>query len=171
MPIKASADKVLREIRMFGKDFSGWSETDVVANGEPEPPAPTQGETKTDVTQFRAKKSKAVMKAGAKTKYQFQVMLSLGVPLEEIHLFADAAHWLRYFPQTWQKDLTDFGCAIDWRRSFVTTDANPYYDRFIRWQMRRLKALGKIQYGKRYTVYSPLDGQPCLDHDRQSGVS
>lgn len=171
MPIKACADKLVREIEMFGKDFSGCSEDDVVdgtANGAPT--APVSEQTKADVTKFsNTKKGKAALKTGMKTKYQFQVMLSLGVPLEEIHLFADAHHWLRHFPQLWQKHLTELGCAIDWRRSFVTTDANPYYDSFVRWQMRRLKELGKIQFGKRYTVYSPKDGQPCLDHDRQSG--
>lgn len=24
-------------------------------------------------------------------------------------------------------------------------------------------------YGKRYTIYSPKDGQPCMDHDRSTG--
>jgi len=32
-----------------------------------------------------------------------------------------------------------------------------------------LKANGKIEYGKRYTVYSERDGQPCADHDRATG--
>ena len=103
------------------------------------------------------------------TEYQFQVMLSMGIPCEDIHKFADAAHWLYHFPQAWQEALTNFGCAIDWRRSFVTTDVNPYYDSFVRWQMRRLKELGKIRFGKRYTVFSPKAGQPCLGHDRSSG--
>lgn len=35
--------------------------------------------------------------------------------------------------------------------------------------MNRLKDMGKILYGKRYTVYSPKDGQPCMDHDRSAG--
>jgi leucyl-tRNA synthetase len=26
------------------------------------------------------------------------------------------------------------GCGVDWRRAFVTTDMNPYYDSFVRWQ-------------------------------------
>jgi hypothetical protein len=26
------------------------------------------------------------------------------------------------------------GCGVDWRRSFITTDMNPYYDSFVRWQ-------------------------------------
>ena len=58
---------------------------------------------------------------------------------------------------------------VDWRRSFITTDANPFYDSFVRWQFLRLKQLGKIEFGKRYTIYSPRDGQPCMDHDRSSG--
>ena len=28
---------------------------------------------------------------------------------------------------------------------------------------------GKIKFGERYTIYSEKDGQPCMDHDRQSG--
>ncbi|KOB74537.1 Leucyl-tRNA synthetase [Operophtera brumata] len=32
-----------------------------------------------------------------------------------------------------------------------------------------LKERNKIMYGKRYTVYSPLDKQPCMDHDRSTG--
>lgn len=59
---------------------------------------------------------------------------------------------------------------MDWRRSFITTDANPYYDAFVRWHMNTLYKVGnKIVKDKRFTVYSPLDGQPCADHDRASG--
>ena len=96
-------------------------------------------------------------------------MLALGIPQGDIYKFAEAQYWLHFFPQLWQKHLVEFGCAIDWRRSFITTDINPYYDSFVRWQMRRLKELGKIQFGKRYTIYSPKDGQPCLGHDRSVG--
>jgi leucyl-tRNA synthetase len=173
MPIRACADKLTREIEMFGQNFERCEEHEIVngdngADGIPIP-APTQTQTKADVTKFtNIRKGKAALKT-VKTKYQFQVMLAIGIPLEEIHKFADAHYWLRYFPQLWKKHLTEFGCGIDWRRSFVTTDANPYYDSFVQWQMRRLRDMGKIQFGKRYTVYSPKDGQPCLDHDRQSG--
>ena len=61
------------------------------------------------------------------------------------------------------------GCGIDWRRSFITTDRNPYYDRFIQWQFRRLHKDGRVIKDKRYAIYSPLDGQPCADHDRSEG--
>lgn len=39
----------------------------------------------------------------------------------------------------------------------ITTDMNPYYDSFIRWQFNTLKANDKIHYGKKYTIYSALD--------------
>lgn len=58
---------------------------------------------------------------------------------------------------------------VDWRRKFITTDANAFYDSFIRWQFNHLKARKKIMYGKRYTIFSPVDNQPCMDHDRSSG--
>ena len=46
---------------------------------------------------------------------------------------------------------------------------NPFYDSFVRWQFMRLKEKDKIKFGKRYTIFSPKDGQPCMDHDRSSG--
>ena len=30
---------------------------------------------------------------------------------------------------------------VDWRRSFITTDANPFYDSFVRWQFLTLKVV------------------------------
>lgn len=75
--------------------------------------------------------------------------------------------------------ITFLGCGSNTSQSsvvestgaaaFITTEINPYYDSFVSWQMRRLRQLGKIRFGKRFTVYSPKDGQPCLDHDRASG--
>lgn len=73
------------------------------------------------------------------------------------------------FPTFFQADNNALGSRIDWRRTFLTTDANPYYDTFVRWQVNKLYKLGKIKFGERYTIYSPKDGQPCMDHDRQEG--
>ncbi|KAK3056383.1 cytosolic leucyl tRNA synthetase [Extremus antarcticus] len=177
MPIKACADKLVREIEMFGQEFERCPIDEVAsedskpptqqANGAP--PAPVQETTKEDITKFTTKKSKANAKVNVNLKYQFQIMLAIGIPVEEIHRFSDPQYWLEYFPPLWKRDLTDLGCRVDWRRSMVTTDANPYYDAFVRWQMNRLKEMGKIRFGKRYTVYSPKDGQACMDHDRQTG--
>jgi leucyl-tRNA synthetase len=166
MPIKACADKLINEVKLFGQNFERYQDEDAEDDKANEKPAPSTHHE--DVTKFTAKKGKAASKV-VKMKYQFQIMRALGIPMEEIHLFADTHHWLEYFPPLCQRDLTNFGARIDWRRSFVTTDANPYYDAFVRWQMNRLRELKKIKYGKRYTVYSPKDGQPCMDHDRSEG--
>ena len=41
------------------------------------------------------------------------------------------------------------GCGVDWRRSFITTDMNPFYDSFVRWQFNTLKKHGKVIKDKR----------------------
>lgn len=163
MPIKACADKLTKEIGMFGQNFENYKE-----EAEEEPAAPKEAAPKADPTKFKATKGKVAAK-NIKAKYQFQIMQSIGIPTEEIHHFADANHWITYFSPLATRDLKSFGARIDWRRSFVTTDLNPYYDSFVRWHMRKLKEEGKIKFGKRYTIYSIKDGQPCLDHDRSSG--
>jgi leucyl-tRNA synthetase len=165
MPIKACADKLINEIEVFGQEFERYNEEDA---GDEKTAVPTPSTHHEDVTKFTAKKGKAASKV-VKRKYQFQIMKALDIPVQEIHRFADPQYWLEFFPPLCQRDLTNFGARIDWRRSFVTTDANPYYDAFVRWQMNRLKELKKIKFGKRYTIYSPKDGQPCMDHDRSEG--
>lgn len=162
MPIKAAADKIKREIQEFGSDFSGCPPSD------DEPAKVVEKVKSDDVTKFKATKSKAVAKQG-RGKYQFEIMLQLGITKEEVVKFADSAYWLEYFPPLVQKHVTAFGGRVDWRRSFVTTDVNPYFDAFVRWQITRLREVSKIKFGERYTIYSEKDGQACLDHDRQSG--
>lgn len=169
MPIKACADKLVEDVKKFGQNFEKFNEDDDEPAQNGVPIAPTQDvNVKEDITKFKSKKGKQAAKT-VKTNYQFQTMLTMGIPKEEIHKFSDANYWLEYFPPICKQDLIDFGCRIDWRRQFVTTDANPYYDAFVRWQMNRLHELNKILYGKRYTIYSPKDGQPCMDHDRTKG--
>nr|KAF6447299.1 hypothetical protein HJG63_007513 [Rousettus aegyptiacus] len=96
-------------------------------------------------------------------------MKSLGLDDEELAKFSEAEYWLDYFPPLAIQDLKRMGLKVDWRRSFITTDVNPYYDSFVRWQFLTLRERNKIKYGNRYTIYSPKDGQPCMDHDRQTG--
>lgn len=95
--------------------------------------------------------------------------MQVGIPEDEIPKFQEANHWLEFFPPLGREDLKAFGISADWRRSMITTSKNPYYDSFIRWQFRTLKELQKIVYGKKYTIYSELDRQPCADHDRSKG--
>ncbi|KAJ3523955.1 hypothetical protein NMY22_g11212 [Coprinellus aureogranulatus] len=166
MPIKASADKIIREIELFGADFENFDE--VNARIEAEKEAEEEKEAAVSQDKSKAKKGKLNAKSTGLT-YQFQIMESIGVPRSEIKKFADPMHWLKYFPPIAIDDNNSFGARIDWRRSFLTTPANPYYDSFVRWQVNKLYRLGKIKFGERYTIYSPKDGQPCMDHDRQDG--
>ncbi|KAJ4866887.1 ATP binding [Raphanus sativus] len=140
MPIKASADKLSREIKQFGN-----------------PPVFTAQERALEVEeesddalalpdQFRGKKSKVAAKSGGQV-YQWEIMRSFGL----------------------SDNLRAYGLGCDWRRSFGTTDVNPFFDAFVRWQMRKLKSMGKIVKDLRYTIFSPFDGQPCADHDRAFG--
>ncbi|XP_070553496.1 leucine--tRNA ligase, cytoplasmic-like [Ptychodera flava] len=161
MPIKACADKLKREMEDFGyPPRFPESETPKIIDEKSDEPK--------IVDKSKGKKSKAVAKTGG-AKYQWQIMSSLGIKDEEIRQFADTDHWLEYFPPKAIQDLKSMGLKVDWRRSFLTTDVNPYYDSFVRWQFLTLKDRGKVKFGKRYTIYSPKDGQPCMDHDRASG--
>uniref|UniRef100_A0A6B2KWU0 leucine--tRNA ligase n=1 Tax=Arcella intermedia TaxID=1963864 RepID=A0A6B2KWU0_9EUKA len=190
MPIKACADKLKREMELYGNppQFPVEPKQEQPEDKEPNQPKDTKpeekGKSKKDTKpedkpktskkegkpedKGKSKKSKTLQKAGG-SKYQWHIMEASGVPSEEIHKFADPQHWLKYFPPLAQADLQDLGAKIDWRRKFITTDVNPYYDAFVRWQFNKLKRGGKIKFGKRETIYSPLDGQPCMDHDRQTG--
>ncbi|XP_022841477.1 leucine--tRNA ligase, cytoplasmic-like isoform X1 [Olea europaea var. sylvestris] len=169
MPIKASADKIKREIEMFGYPpvFPVVKEEeDAEQEGKPEDEC-AGNQTQPDGV-FKGKKSKVVAKSGV-VKYQWEIMKGYGLIDEEIEKFKDPYHWLTFFPPLAVEDLKAFGLGCDWRRSFITTDMNPYFDSFVRWQMKKLKSMGKIVKDFRYTIYSPLDGQPCADHDRASG--
>ncbi|GAA5927076.1 hypothetical protein JCM1841_001908 [Sporobolomyces salmonicolor] len=172
MPIKAAADKLIREMEMFGPDFEkhGLPEDETVTPTDEPGNATAIATTSTTHSNdpSKAKKGKLAAKSTG-LQYQFQIMESIGVHRSEIKKFADPYHWLEHFPPIAQQDLNALGSRIDWRRSFITTPANPYYDSFVRWQMNKLHGLGYIKFGKRYTIFSPKDGQPCMDHDRQSG--
>nr|XP_045745492.1 leucine--tRNA ligase, cytoplasmic [Mirounga angustirostris] len=164
MPIKACADKLKREIELYGcpPDFPDEEEE------EEDEDISVKTEDVIIKDKAKGKKSKAAAKAGS-SKYQWGIMKSLGLSDEEIVKFSEAEYWLDYFPPLAIQDLKRMGLKVDWRRSFITTDVNPYYDSFVKWQFLTLRERSKIKFGKRYTIYSPKDGQPCMDHDRQTG--
>ncbi|KAL9934387.1 hypothetical protein V8E36_006843 [Tilletia maclaganii] len=167
MPIRATTDKLIREVELFGKDFSGFKEEEAESASEPpKPTAATSSATTSNVE--KATKGKLQAKSTGH-KYQFQILRAGGVPMEEIHEFTETKKWMDYFPPLAKAACGQFGARIDWRRAFFTTDANPYYDAFVRWQMNKLHSMQKIKFGERYTIYSVKDGQPCMDHDRAEG--
>ncbi|PFH31514.1 leucyl-tRNA synthetase [Besnoitia besnoiti] len=161
MPILACADKLKREVaqRQANEQRDGTLENEKKEHVE---------EQKTGEEEAKKRKSKVAAKTGD-AKTQWNIMESMGIPQEEIAAFADAQHWLRYFPPLAKRDLSRFGLAVDWRRSFVTTDINPFYDAFIRWQFNTLMKRGKLKFGMRATIFSRREKQACADHDRASG--
>ena len=178
MPIQAAANKLRDEIAR-GLTGGGGGGNEPEAGGDeeslPPPPAADAGATALSAeaqiaAKSKGKKQKLVNKGigGSKPKTQWSIMQQM-VPEDEIASFADPLKWLSYFPPFGASDLKAFGCAIDWRRSFITTSVNPFYDAFVRWQFNRLREGGRIKFGKRANVYSITDGQVCADHDRASG--
>ncbi|PAA92139.1 hypothetical protein BOX15_Mlig025338g2 [Macrostomum lignano] len=164
MPIKASADKLAREVELYGypPQFPAQDEEEEAAA------EPAESVDPNAVNKAKGKRSKAAAKSGG-ASHQWDIMRTMGLTDAQIRLFTSPAHWLRHFPPLCVRDLKSLGVKVDWRRSFITTDANPYYDAFVRWHFFRLRDSGRVKFGKRYTVFSPRDQQPCMDHDRSSG--
>jgi len=75
-------------------------------------------------------------------KKQIDILKLMGFSDNEIKNFSEVKHWIDVFVPAAQKDLIRFGAGVDWRRSFITTDLNPHYDKFIKWQFRILKEKG-----------------------------
>ncbi|KDO24439.1 leucyl-tRNA synthetase [Saprolegnia parasitica CBS 223.65] len=161
MPIQAAANKLKAELDEFG--FPPQFPVDAPETVPAPSSAPVTNESKA-----KGKKSKTVAKTGGLVR-QYDILSKMIPDLEMIPKFKDPNFWLQYFPPYGEEHLRRFGLATDWRRSFITTDVNPFYDAFIRWQLNTLKERSRVSRGKRPNVYSPIDKQTCADHDRQSG--
>jgi leucyl-tRNA synthetase len=198
MPIKSAADKLIREMEMFGPDFENYAsikEAEAAAeeaelSKDSDAPGNAAAVASTSATKSndpsKAKKGKLAAKSTG-LQYQFQIMESIGssslsfpfslpplsrshlslshtgVPREEIKKFAEPDHWLGYFPPIAQNDLNALGSRIDWRRSFITTPINPYYDSFVRWQMNKLHGLGYISAFLPFLCFRTQGGRKEID--------
>lgn len=170
MPIQACANKLKAELERFGNPpvFPG-AEAEAEAEAEADVDAEAGAGAATAAGPAKGKSKGKVASKASVLKYQWQILRESGVPEEILADFADPLAWLDYFPRYGVQHLKRMGLKADWRRSFITTDVNPYYDSFIRWQFNTLRALQKIKFGKRYAVFSTVDNQGCADHDRSAG--
>ncbi len=100
---------------------------------------------------------------------QTKIMGDMGIPESDIPKFADAEHWTRHFPGEIEKDMRRLGVSVDWRRKFITTSLNPYYDAFIRWQFTKLHELGFVRLGEHPIIWCPKCNSPVGDHARHTG--
>nr|CCA14882.1 LeucyltRNA Synthetase (Cterminal region) LeucyltRNA Synthetase (Central region) LeucyltRNA Synth putative [Albugo laibachii Nc14] len=161
MPIQAAANKLRNELDQYGcpPDFS-VDETKTlrdeaqISDGLP--------------NKSKGKRSKLAAKTSGVVR-QYSIMQLSDISDKDIPSFREPLHWLQYFPPHAVNDLKRYGMNIDWRRSFITTDVNTFYDAFIRWQLNILKKNGRISRGRRPNVFSVMDQQCCADHDRASG--
>jgi leucyl-tRNA synthetase len=92
--LKASSDKIIREMEMFGENFERYEPP---APQVDEEPAAAASQTASSARVDKGKKGKIAAKSTGH-KYQFQILESIGVPREEVKKFADPYYWLTYFP-------------------------------------------------------------------------
>lgn len=102
-------------------------------------------------------------------KKQIKLLKDEGFSDSEIKKFSKPETWIRIFGKKWMQDLKAMGLGIDWRRNFITTSMNPHYDRFVKWQFRKLKDKGLVSKGRHPVVWDPKTNMPVGDHDRTQG--
>lgn len=124
MPIQAAAN------RLAGEIDSGKIHSEKPKAPEPKP---QEEQKKTEGKKDKKGKKEAEPEVEKPKPTQYEILQQLNIPEEEIVQFKDAQHWLHYFPPKGMADLKEFGVSSDWRRSFITTSTNPYYDSFINW--------------------------------------
>mmetsp|Transcript_35455 Transcript_35455/g.47918 ORF Transcript_35455/g.47918 Transcript_35455/m.47918 type:complete len:184 (-) Transcript_35455:1902-2453(-) len=124
MPIQAAANRLKKEI----------------TSGNIHSKQPTAEEKKEQERLIKeAAKKKQKLEFPKVPFTQYEILTQLNIPEEEIPKFQDANYWLEFFPPRGQEDLKEFGLFADWRRSFITTSVNPFYNSFIEWQFHHLK--------------------------------
>ena len=100
---------------------------------------------------------------------QLRALEQMGITGALAESLAEPQAWFEHFPERFQQDLQSLGLAVDWRRSFITTDQNPAYDAFIRWQFNRLREGNYLRKGSFPVVWCPERETVVGDHDRISG--
>lgn len=158
MPIVAAAGKIKDELT------HNDAKTEAQVSEETVDDTSVTSEYKTT---YKSAKSKLTSKSG--DNGQIDTMLKMGIPNKDINKFIEPWHWVEYFIPEHLNAMIGLGFGIDTTKSFTTTSKTPHYDAFVQWQFNKLYEQGRLEYGKRYTIWSPKDDQPCQDHDRSKG--
>ncbi|MDE1765956.1 MAG: leucine--tRNA ligase [Thaumarchaeota archaeon] len=85
------------------------------------------------------------------------------VPEEKIKEFSEPVKIADYFHQEIKAGMIEMGYSIDWRREFTTID--PFYNKFIEWQFKKLKEKGLVIQGTHPVGWCPKDQNPVSQHD------
>ncbi len=100
---------------------------------------------------------------------QLKLLKEVGITEGELPKFEDPAYWITYFVPEAIKDYKAMGMSVDWRRQFHTTELNPHYDAFIRWQFNKLKEKKYVVKGKFPVVWCLKCNGAVSDHSRSVG--
>jgi leucyl-tRNA synthetase len=74
----------------------------------------------------------ALNKAGVH-KFQWEFMKGFGLSDEDIAKFQDSHYWVDILSSLAKKKLKVFGLGCDWKRLFIMTGVNPFYNALFRW--------------------------------------
>ena len=101
---------------------------------------------------------------------QIKILADMGIKeAAELKKFEEPEYWVKFFAPEFKKDFETIGISIDWRRNYITTSLNQYYDKFIKWQFSKLKEKNYVVKGKFPVVWCIKDNAPVGDHDRVEG--
>ncbi len=90
------------------------------------------------------------------------------VPEGKIREFIDPVRIADYFHEEIKAGMIEMGYSIDWRREFTTIDRG--YQKFIEWQIGKLKENNLIIQGSHPVGWCPNDQNPVSQHDTQGDV-
>jgi leucyl-tRNA synthetase len=60
-------------------------------------------------------------------------MKGFGLSDEDIAKFQDSHYWVDILSSLAKKKLKVFGLGCDWKRLFIMTGVNPFYNALFRW--------------------------------------
>ncbi|RIB35133.1 MAG: leucine--tRNA ligase [Candidatus Nanoclepta minutus] len=93
-------------------------------------------------------------------------LISDGIPESDFKKLENPEGWAIYFMNLNREAFKKFGYSIDWRRELYTTYLNPWYDKFVKWQYRKLKEKNLITKGSHPVILDSKLKIVIGDHDR-----
>jgi len=90
------------------------------------------------------------------------------VPEDAIKTFVEPIKIAEYFHEEIKAGMIEMGYSIDWRREFTTI--HPVYQKFIEWQINKLKEKNLIIQGSHPVGWCPNDQNPVSQHDTMGDV-
>jgi len=91
-----------------------------------------------------------------------------GISPEKAATLTDPRVLVAYFSAEIEEGMKEMGFSIDWRRKFYSYDEK--FNRYIRWQFRKLRELDYLVKGEYPIAWCPSDRNPLSAHDTKGDV-